>query len=77
MGDNWETWQMAREAQFMFKVDLEKFSGLVALAHVGTCLLSGCMHVSVESWGFLSVLVSSWEAVSMYLLNVIEQKYQP
>lgn len=74
MGDNWETWQMAREAQFMFKVDLEKLSGL---ARVGTCLLSECIHVSVESWGLLSVMVSSWEAISMYLLNVIEQKYQP
>lgn len=35
----------------MFKVDLEKFSGLVALARVGTCLLSGCMHVSGRELG--------------------------
>lgn len=61
----------------MFKVDLEKLSGLVALARVGACLLSECMHVSVESWGLLGVMVSSWEAISTYLLNVVEQKYQP
>ena len=43
----------------------------------GPCWCMKRMHVSIESWWLLSVMVSSWEAVSMYLLNVIEQKYQP
>lgn len=43
----------------------------------GPCWCMKCMRVSVESWWLLSVMGSSWEAVSMYLLNVTEQKYQP